>query len=55
MKKSSLQRKRKNNRYKLWVIHGTLTEVPEHEDVDVIHLLKALHHNLELYEVTKPM
>lgn len=36
------------------MIHGSLTEIAEHNAVDVILLLEALHHDLELYEVTQP-
>jgi len=36
------------------MIHGSLVEIEEHDAVDVILLLEALHHDLELYEVTKP-
>lgn len=36
-------------------LHGSLTEVKEHKAVDVIHLLFALYHDLELFEITKPL
>ena len=34
-------------------LHGSRAELQKHDAVDVIHLLNALYHDLELYEVTK--
>lgn len=34
-------------------LHGSLRELKKHDAVDVIHLLIALYHDLELHQITK--
>lgn len=35
-------------------LHGSLTTVEEHDMVDIVHLLIALYHDLELFDRTNP-
>lgn len=43
-------RKRRND-----ILHGSLIAVEEHDTVDIILLLNALYHDLELFDVTEPL